>query len=914
MLRRLLAASTSAWILAAAMPGTAHAQADGDPEVTPVKAAVAPSRAGSGQAVTAKVAIGGADYQLYLDPAAGVATAVPGRGAGGGGKTVHVAPTHASVADGAVTIDLLVNQRPRRVVIALDTPANHGASTGAEVGDAQSSASAPDLVPSTAAAADKAPVPPRLPPSRMAQLEQVNLHNVQASLTALGYDPGPIDGHWGPMSRDALKSFRSERGLPDREAPSHGDLAALQRALNELRAFAAGAGPLTGSAPADSPPPMVAHIDPARAVPGARPPREVTPVTSPTQPLARQGIRMSDAELASLLQNLKIDPDSDNAEVVIRLSEEGKKAGPAKSRMSLDVIDPRIGMLSAGVPEAPPETVDAAPPASAEPASPPLAKQLDFADWTARPFVEETRRAVQTIAEKPSEQAKILSRLAGVYLAHGRMDDTQELVSDLRRRGEATPLVAALADATAALKGNASPDAGLFKGTSPEARLWRAVDALYRGDVEGTARMNSLKGALADLPEALRFRIAEDAIGRLVEASRFAPAHDVMRMLESWSADRETADVLDYWRARELDIRGDKDKAKAIYGRLAQNRSEIGIRSRFHLVALSLPDAGPTAASGMADQLDELAATWPDAALDPSFYRLSIGALRKAGRTAEAVSRLDRLMQDPDQTVASWARDELRGLLNGLIDGSEPVSLPTRLALLSLSSRWAMRDPSLRPHLLEAAEFLARTGLTKRAAEMLAYAEAAADPAEKPVILMRRAALQVAAGDPKAAVTTLRGVAGLIPQASPLRAEWLARTADALTLSGKPDEAVALLGKEKQAVADRKVADAAMRAHIAADRWGWVAFQLAQEVPPRPELAAERLGENDLHDDVMRLASSYALAGQEDALEALGRDWRPVMDSTRHASSFAALTERTQASTVRDLLARADRLLEAKVR
>ncbi|NFV80454.1 peptidoglycan-binding domain-containing protein [Magnetospirillum aberrantis] len=36
----------------------------------------------------------------------------------------------------------------------------------------------------------------------------------QRELTALGYDPGPIDGRMGPMTRKALTAFQTDKGLP----------------------------------------------------------------------------------------------------------------------------------------------------------------------------------------------------------------------------------------------------------------------------------------------------------------------------------------------------------------------------------------------------------------------------------------------------------------------------------------------------------------------------------------------------------------------------------------------------------------------------------------------------------------------------------------------------------------------------
>ncbi|MFT5392026.1 MAG: localization factor PodJL [Gammaproteobacteria bacterium] len=43
---------------------------------------------------------------------------------------------------------------------------------------------------------------------------QALVRDVQAALTAKGYDPGPVDGRWGKKTRSAVKQFQSSVGLP----------------------------------------------------------------------------------------------------------------------------------------------------------------------------------------------------------------------------------------------------------------------------------------------------------------------------------------------------------------------------------------------------------------------------------------------------------------------------------------------------------------------------------------------------------------------------------------------------------------------------------------------------------------------------------------------------------------------------
>jgi hypothetical protein len=52
---------------------------------------------------------------------------------------------------------------------------------------------------------------PRTPPSQPQALSQV--WRVQERLQAVGFDPGPVDGAFGPKTRDALRWFQNTKGL-----------------------------------------------------------------------------------------------------------------------------------------------------------------------------------------------------------------------------------------------------------------------------------------------------------------------------------------------------------------------------------------------------------------------------------------------------------------------------------------------------------------------------------------------------------------------------------------------------------------------------------------------------------------------------------------------------------------------------
>lgn len=74
-------------------------------------------------------------------------------------------------------------------------------------------AAAPPVAP--AAPAPAAPEPARAAPEPAAPAAApMSGKELQEALTARGYKPGPIDGKPGPKTREALKLFQKDAGLP----------------------------------------------------------------------------------------------------------------------------------------------------------------------------------------------------------------------------------------------------------------------------------------------------------------------------------------------------------------------------------------------------------------------------------------------------------------------------------------------------------------------------------------------------------------------------------------------------------------------------------------------------------------------------------------------------------------------------
>jgi peptidoglycan hydrolase-like protein with peptidoglycan-binding domain len=56
--------------------------------------------------------------------------------------------------------------------------------------------------------------------AQQAQLSEEQVRQLQEALNAEGFDPGPIDGIWGPMTESALRNYQEARGF---DATGHPD-------------------------------------------------------------------------------------------------------------------------------------------------------------------------------------------------------------------------------------------------------------------------------------------------------------------------------------------------------------------------------------------------------------------------------------------------------------------------------------------------------------------------------------------------------------------------------------------------------------------------------------------------------------------------------------------------------------------
>jgi hypothetical protein len=474
--------------------------------------------------------------------------------------------------------------------------------------------------------------------------------------------------------------------------------------------------------------------------------------------------------------------------------------------------------------------------------------------------------------------------MAGVLIANNRIPEAQALANDLLARFGPTPQVTAVKTLSDALDG-VTPET-----TSPgsaEARLWSAIAALGRGDAAGAVPLAELQTALEALPETLRLELALRAVALLVEERRFSPGHDLMRFVEDWTAEPERMDILDYWRGRELELKGEREAARTVYAGLTDRSGEIGIRARYGLASLNLADADPAQASAIADELGYLATVWVLPELDRRHESLLAEALRKSGRLVDALARFDQRTA-PNTLTAETMAAEKAALVEALVHESMPLSPAQRLAALSMLDRWADDSDAGKEQIRRAAKALAEAGLQARADAMLAAIQAKSAPIQAVEIGLDRARLQLEVGLPQDALEQLRSMARAVPPGTPLRRDWALLSAAALTRLGEAPTALKLLHAE-QAI-DNSPASRSVLAEtaMAAGNWEIVATQLRQDLGPAPKPGDAPPSAEQL-ESVLGVIAAELSAGHRDRAETLAGEWGPSFNGRPEAKILGYL-------------------------
>jgi len=435
---------------------------------------------------------------------------------------------------------------------------------------------------------------------------------------------------------------------------------------------------------------------------------------------------------------------------------------------------------------------------------------------------------------------------------------------------------------------------------NPSAALWRGYAAAQRKEWS-EARRELERGAagLEEYPPSWRARFQLALAESALELNDHAAAEAAVRAALGQATDdtlRLHARLLE---ARLTAARGDHERALAMLDELSRARDEeVAVRSSVEAIRLRRA-AGTMRAVDAVELLEALRFRWRGDAIEIQVVAMLGDVYSELGRWREALATMriaaDRFPTDPAsrQLRADMATLFERLFLDGEADRIEPIqALGLFYEFSDLTPVGPNGDRIVRllagrlvhVDLLEQAATLLHHQVTERL-EGLSKAQVAADLAA--IYLMDRKPDQALV-----ALSTTRQAN--MPAA--LLADRRILEARALLDLGRLDAAAELVERDRSENAQRVRAEAAWRARD----WDRAALELRTLLS-----ASSRAQPLDVHgrQAVLRAAVAYTLAGNEEGVRAIYREYAGDMANTPEADAFEVVASGVQAegAAIRDV-------------
>ena len=445
----------------------------------------------------------------------------------------------------------------------------------------------------------------------------------------------------------------------------------------------------------------------------------------------------------------------------------------------------------------------------------PDAEALDIAQWAgAGDFHRQLAALRGTLVvefDRPSTETAIA--LARLYVRHGFGREALQVLRNFAPDAPETPL---LADLAAIADGDPVADEGPLAAAEScpgAAALWRIAGGLapFSGDVAAPSWREDLLGAFAELPVDLRRLTGPALVESLIAAGQLADAEAARRLL-----DRAPGDHGESWRltvARLARATGEGEAAERLLTAVAQSDAAEAPEGMLELAdLLSVRDA--PAPVWLVEDI-ALAAFRHQGT--PLGRRLLTAEVRARAGNNQLAPALDLLAS---QLVAGRAEaEDVDAARRAVLEAAAAADNgPAAYAAALLDHAPSFGDgPDWDPARLRMAAELTGIGLANAAATLLApVLNRGGEPA-----LLAAARIDLALGDPKAALDRLDGVAGT--EAGLLRADAF--------------EAVGRHADAWREAAPHLPPDAADRAELAWRAGVWAAAAALPTEDPRRDLA-----------------------------------------------------------------------------
>lgn len=603
----------------------------------------------------------------------------------------------------------------------------------------------------------------------------------------------------------------------------------------------------------------------------------VVPVRTPGAGVAEEKV-MPELRVLATSQGIAIEPGTDSLRVL-------------QSEHGIELTSPNGLQLSAQ----PPATEVAAAadgdkrPYWLEPRTP-----IDEPTQSTRERRRQLERATAEAAGPAREQARL--DLAAFFLSEGLAAEaygTLALVTEARPAATSDVDIRLMHGAAAILLGRtdeAEMDlAGAAVAATEDGRLWRTIADASAGRLESADAIERIEPALSLIeayPKPLRFAAARPLAEAALDQGRLEAAEKLIGVLDEAASTVHERAWLPYLKGK-LAARQDRPAdALQLLARAANSPSRGAAMRAQHALTRLRFERGDIDAAAAAKELQAVRANWRGDRFELQILRELAQLQFAAGAYAAGLRTLkEAALYLADLPEAHGINREISEAFQSLFLSERAASVPPLMAVALFSDFRELVPSGSAGHQLaeRLADRLTELDLLPEAVSVLEIQlNEAPEGVERARLGLKLATTQELNGNAAAALATLQRSASAALPAGLMRQRKRVE-AEALIALGRDGDALALLGNDPDAEADRMRADILRRK---AD-WSGTAASLERLVAP-PAVTADVGADRSAM--LLELAATMALSDDREAMAGLREEHGQVLAATPAAGAFALIT------------------------
>ncbi|MDG4575932.1 MAG: hypothetical protein P9C36_11515 [Defluviicoccus sp.] len=545
-------------------------------------------------------------------------------------------------------------------------------------------------------------------------------------------------------------------------------------------------------------------------------------------------------------------------------------------------------------------------------AQPPAAEVAATAGGDKRPYWLEPRTPVDEPTQSTRERRRQLERataeaagpareqarldLAAFFLSEGLAAEaygTLALVVEARPAATSDADIRLMQGAAAVLLGRtdeAEADlAGTAVAATEDGRLWRTIADASAGRLESADAVERVEPALSLIeayPKPLRFAAARPLAEAALDQGRLEAAEKLIGMLgEAASTVHEQA-WIPYLKGQLAARQGRPADALRLLALAANSPSRGAAMRAQHALTRLRFERGDIDATAAAKELQAVRANWRGDRFELQILRELAQLQFAAGAYAAGLRTLkEAALYLADLPEANGINREISEAFQGLFLSERAASVPPLMAVALFSDFRELVPSGPAGHQLaeRLADRLTELDLLPEAVSVLEIQlNEAPEGVERARLGLKLATTQEMNGNAAAALATLQRSASAALPAGLMRQRKRVE-AEALIALGRDGDALALLGNDPDAEADRMRADILRRK---AD-WSGTAASLERLVAP-PAVTADSGADRSAM--LLELAATMALSDDREAMAGLREEHGQVLAATPAAGAFALIT------------------------